>query len=237
MKFGLLKSKIEKQLIESYSNGMFKSEMKYFKKLVLENKNIGRLFYLYDELNSNKGMDSSIVNDYINECITIYENTINKVKKSQLENLNDWVYGTESDNNYEVIDNLFTSNILSIENKILSRKQITESLQKTPKSKKEPIKLPISTMVNLANKTINNYIENLNESDKQELIKFLSTDKKEMEKNFDVVKEEVLTKLKTIKEDCDKETSTKIEETINKIQSEKFDKLTFFRLKGLKESL
>jgi hypothetical protein len=237
MKFGLLKSKIEKQLIESYSNGMFKSEMKYFKKLVLENKNIGRLFYLYDELNSNKGMDSSIVNDYINECITIYENTINKVKKSQLENLNDWVYGTESDNNYEVIDNLFTSNILSIENKILSRKQISESLQKTPKSKKEPIKLPISTMVNLANKTINNYIENLNESDKQELIKFLSTDKKEMEKNFDVVKEEVLTKLKTIKEDCDKETSTKIEETINKIQSEKFDKLTFFRLKGLKESL
>ena len=237
MKFGLLKSKIEKQLIESYSNGMFKSEMKYFKKLLLENKNIGRLFYLYDELNSNKGMDSSIVNDYINECITIYENTINKVKKSQLENLNDWVYGTESDNNYEVIDNLFTSNILSIENKILSRKQITESLQKTPKSKKEPIKLPISTMVNLANKTINNYIENLNESDKQELIKFLSTDKKEMEKNFDVVKEEVLTKLKTIKEDCDKETSTKIEETINKIQSEKFDKLTFFRLKGLKESL
>jgi hypothetical protein len=237
MKFGLLKSKIEKQLIESYSNGMFKSEMKYFKKLVLENKNIGRLFYLYDELNSNKGMDSSIVNDYINECITIYENTINKVKKSQLENLNDWVYGTESDNNYEVIDNLFTTNILNIENKILSRKQITESLQKTPKLKKDPIKLPISTMVNLANKTINNYIENLNESDKQELIKFLSNDKKEMEKKFDVVKEEVLTKLKTIKEDCDKETSTKIEETINKIQLEKFDKLTFFRLKGLKESL
>ncbi len=40
MKFGLLKSKIEKNLLESYSKGEFKTEMKYFKKLVLENKNI-----------------------------------------------------------------------------------------------------------------------------------------------------------------------------------------------------
>jgi hypothetical protein len=38
MKFGQLKSKIEKHLIDAYSKGEFKTEMKYFKKLVLENK-------------------------------------------------------------------------------------------------------------------------------------------------------------------------------------------------------
>jgi hypothetical protein len=237
MKFGLLKSKIEKQLIESYSNGLFKSEMKFFKKLVLENKNIGKLFYLYDELNSNKGMKDSIVSDYINECITIYENTINKISKSQLDNLKHWVFETETENKYESIDNLFTSYILNIENKILSRKTIAESLTKQPIQSKEVIKLPISTMVNMANKTINGYIENLNESDKQELIKFLSADEKEMEKDYNLVKEDVLEKLKSHQEECDNETKNKIEETIIKIQSEKFDKLSYFRLKGLKESL
>lgn len=237
MKFGLLKSKIEKQLIESYSKGSFKSEMKFFKKLVLENKNIGKLFYLYDELNSKKGMKDSIVNDYINECITIYENTFNKISTPQLDNLKYWVSETESENRYETIDNLFTSDILNIENKILSRKTIAESLKKQPSQNKEIINLPISTMVSMANKTINGYIENLNESDKQELIKFLSTDEKDMETDYSLVKEDVLEKLKSLQEECDIETKTKIDETINKIQSEKFDKLSYFRLKGLKESL
>lgn len=237
MKFGLLKSKIEKQLIESYSNGTFKSEMKFFKKLVLENKKIAKLFYLYDELNTNKGMNDDIVNDYINECVTIYENTINNIDKYLIDNLTQWVDSTESENNYQVIDNLFTSNVLNIENKILSRKAIIESLKKPSKVQKEIIELPISTMVNIANKTINGYIESLNESDRQELVRFLSVDQKDMEKEYNLVKEDVLNKLKEHQVDCDTETSIRIDETIKKIQSEKFDKLSFFRLKGLKENL
>jgi hypothetical protein len=237
MKFGLLKSKIEKQLIESYSNGTFKSEMKFFKKLVLENKKIAKLFYLYDELNTNKGMNDDIVNDYINECVTIYENTINNIDRYLIDNLTQWVGGTESENNYQVIDNLFTSNVLNIENKILNRKAIIESLKKPSKVQKEIIELPISTMVNIANKTINGYIESLNESDRQELVTFLSVDLKDMEKEYNLVKEDVLNKLKEHQVDCDVETSIRIDETIKKIQSEKFDKLSFFRLKGLKENL
>ena len=148
-----------------------------------------------------------------------------------------WVGDTQSENLYESIDNLFSTEVLNIENKITSRKFISESLIKQPKSTKEPIQLPINTMVNLANKTINNYIENLNESDKQELIKFLSMDESNMEKDYHVVKEDVLKKLKTINENSDIETSTKIQETISKIQSEKFDKLSYFRLKGLRDSI
>ena len=49
MKFGILKSKIEKVLLESYSNNTFKNELKNFKTNVLDKKNIAKIFYLYDE--------------------------------------------------------------------------------------------------------------------------------------------------------------------------------------------
>jgi hypothetical protein len=237
MKFGIIKSKIEKLLTESYSTNKFKSEMKTFKILVLENKNINKLFYLYDELNNNKGMSENIVNDYINECITIYENTINKISKKDINLLKTWISDVKSENTYEKIDSLFDSNVLTIENKITNRKLIAESLSKPQPKSNDIINLPISSMVNLANKTINNYLENLNESDKQELINFLNTDKKDMENSYQEIKENVLNKLNNISIDSDLETKQKINESINKIKSEKFDKLNYFKLKSLNENL
>jgi hypothetical protein len=237
MKFGIIKSKIEKLLTESYSTNKFKSEMKTFKILVLENKNINKLFYLYDELNNNKGMSENIVNDYINECITIYENTINKISKKDISLLKMWISDVKSENTYEKIDSLFDSNVLTIENKIINRKLIAESLRKSQPKSNDIINLPISSMVNLANKTINNYIENLNESDKQELVNFLKTDEKDMENSYQEIKENVLKKLNNMSIDSDLETKQKIEESINKIKVEKFDKLNFFRLKSLNENI
>jgi hypothetical protein len=61
MKFGILKSKIENVLLESYKNNTFKDELKTFKKLVIENKNVAKIFYLYDELSSPKGLNESYV--------------------------------------------------------------------------------------------------------------------------------------------------------------------------------
>jgi hypothetical protein len=205
--------------------------------LVLENKNINKLFYLYDELNNNKGMSENIVNDYINECITIYENTINKISKKDINILKTWVSDVKSENTYEKIDSLFDSNVLTIENKINNRKLIAESLKKSQPKSNDIINLPISSMVNLANKTINQYIENLNESDKQELIKILTTEEKDMKESYQKIKENVLEKLNSLTIDSDLETKQKINESINKIKSEKFDKLNYFRLKSLNESL
>lgn len=237
VKFGLLKSKIEKLMLESYSNGTFKTEMKNFKKNVLENKNISKLFYLYDELNSNKGLNESIVDDYIYECITIYENTINKIKTSTLTDLSNWVVNVKSDNNYSTIDNLFSNDVLTIESRISSKKLIKESLKKKPVDKKDVVNLPLSTMVNVANKTISNFIESLNESEKKELVDFLKTDDKELEGNFEQLKESVTKKLETIKENADTETKSRINETLEKVVSEKYDKFTYFKLKNLNENL
>lgn len=237
VKFGVLKSKIEKVLLESYSNNTFKEELKNFKTNVLDKKNIAKIFYLYDELNSKKGLNESVVNDYINECIVIYENTINKIKPSELQVLRSWVARIDTGNEYENIDNLFSTDVLTIESRIKSKKLISESLKKIKPIEKEIVKLPMSTMISVANKTIQNYMESLNESEKKELVKFLNSDDNELKTNFNSLKENVLTKLETLKEDSDSETIGRINETIEKVSSEKYDKLTYFKLKGLKEKL
>lgn len=238
IKFGLLKSKIEKTILESYSKNTFKTEMKNFKKYVLENKNISKLFYLYDEMSSNKGLNESVVDDYINECITIYENTINKLTGKQMSDILSWVKETESENQYQVIDDLFSTNVLTIESRISSRKLIKESLKKAPQQKKEVVNLPLSTMVNIANKTINNYVENLNESEKKELVEFLKSDDEKLKSEFNTLRESVLSKLNTMKEQSeDSQITNRINETLEKVSNEKYDKLTFFKLKNLNESL
>lgn len=238
IKFGLLKSKIEKTILESYSKNTFKTEMKNFKKYILENKNISKLFYLYDEMSSNKGLNESVVDDYINECITIYENTINKLTGKQMSEILSWVKETESENQYQIIDDLFSTNVLTIESRISSRKLIKESLKKSTQQKKEVVNLPLSTMVNIANKTINNYVENLNESEKKELIEFLKSDDEKLKLEFNTLRESVLSKLNTMKEQSDdSQITSRLNETLEKVSNEKYDKLTFFKLKNLNESL
>ena len=239
--FGQLKSSVETLLTESFIKKSLNKELKNFKKLVLENKNITKLFFLYDELNSKKGLKKDIVDDYINECIKIYENTINKISPKELTKLQLWVESNKinSENKFSQIDNLFSSNILTLESKIESRNVIKENLQKTEvKQSKEIINLPISTMVQMANKTIENHIEGLNESEKKELIQLLSQDDKTLNEEFNKLQESVISKLNTLKESTeDNSIKTKIEETLTKVSQEKYDKLNFFKLKNLSENL
>ena len=93
-------------------------------------------------------------------------------------------------------------------------------------------------MVSIANRTITDYLDNLNESDKQELFNLLSLDDKTLTENFEPLKSSVISKLTSLKRDnTDYETGKQINETISKIESEKYDKLTYFKLKGLNENL
>lgn len=238
MKFGNIKSKIDYVLTESFKNEYhFKEEMLLFKKNILENKNLTKLFYLYDELSTKKNVDKNIVNDYINECISIYENTINKIKNSDIKKINDWLVDVKVENHYEMIDDLFSVDVLTLENKIKSRKIISESLTDKEKEKNNLINLPLSSIVESVNNTIREYIENLNESDKQQLIKLLSINENDLRGHYNILKEEVVDKLENHKNNSDLETNKKIDETIDKVRNEKFDKLNYVRLKNLNESL
>jgi hypothetical protein len=238
IKFGILKSKVENVLLESYKNDTFKTEIQNFKKLVLENKNINKIFFLYDDLSSDKGLNESVINDYINECITIYENTINKIKQSDIDNLKKWVGNTKTENIYESIDNLFSTDILTIESRINSKKLISESLKKQPKKVQETVNVPLTSMVNIANKTISTYIQNLEESDRKELTDLLTTNDEELKTSYETIKENVISKLTQMKlNESDSTTKETINETISKVSSEKYDKLTYFKLKSLNENL
>ena len=54
--FGKIKTKIEKSMVKLYGKEGFKSHMKNFKKNILENKEISKIFYIYDDLSSKKGL-------------------------------------------------------------------------------------------------------------------------------------------------------------------------------------
>ena len=174
MKVGILKSKVEKKLVDSYKKNALNENLKVFKRLVLENKKISNLFFIYDEMSSKKGFgDKEKANDYINECIKIYENNYNKVSLKEWKKLMNWVGETDVENQYNELDIFFNSDILQIENKIESKKIIVENLIKSENKETTQVNLPIKTLVNVANTTINKHIEKLDEESKNEDVSFL----------------------------------------------------------------
>lgn len=238
MKFGLLKSQIENILVESYNNKSFKDNMFIFKELVLKNKNVSKLFYLYDELNQNKGLNESTSNEFVNQSIIIYENVINKINPKDLKEIQMWVGHIQCENEYKTIDNLFSNNIKDLETKIISKNTILENLRKQPKEEKNILNVSIDTMIKVANDTASKYIESLNESDKNELKKLLSSDDETLKESYLILKGKVISKLERLQEnEQDSEVANKINETIEKIDGEPFDKVEYFKLRKLNENL
>lgn len=236
--FGEIKSKIETYLIESYKENRFKSSLFVFEELVLKNKNISKIFFLYDELKDQKGLNESVANEFIHESITAYENLINKVKPIHIQELNAWVGHVVCENKYREIDNLFSTNVLTLENKIKSKKVILENLKTKKEDQKEIIKVPLKSMVNVANKTIDKYISSLTESEQKELKVILSTPKETLIENYNNEKETVISKLtKQKNNESDSETISTIDQVLNKLQTESFSELNYYKLKQLNEGL
>jgi hypothetical protein len=241
MKIGVLKSRVEKLLSESYGKGTFKEEIKNFNRNVLLNKNISKLFFLYDELSTNKGYEQKLAEDFVFESITMFENIINKTDKRDLEKLKKWVTGVNSHNQYIDIDNLFynSSDVLHLENKVRSKKVVVDSVKKSAiNENKEIILLPLSSMVRVANKTIEEFISNLNESEKKELNSLLKEDESLLVEKFRTLKDEAVVKLVVVLEsESDESVKNTINETIDDIKSKKFDRLEYFKLKNLTDNI
>jgi hypothetical protein len=238
MKIGLLKSKIEKYLMESYKNETLKENMFVFKELVLENKNISKIFFLYDNLSQRKNLNESIANELINQSIVIYENSLNKLSKKELNELNFWVGHIKTKNEYSDIDNLFSNNVLTLEEKIKSKKTIVENLKSQNLLEQNMVKAPLNVVVETANKTVKNFINNLEESSKETLMKILKEDENKLETKYEILKETVIEKLQELKtNENDSSVLTTITETLNKLQKENFDRISYFRLFELNKNL
>ena len=235
--FGELKSKIETCLSESYKNKNLKKDLFVFEQLVLNNKNIAKVFFLYDELSSNKGLSESVANEFIKESITAYENLINKINPKNIKELKSWVGHIQCENTYKSIDDLFSTNVLTLENKIKSKKVILENLKTKEQEKKEIINVPLKSMVNVANKTVEKYIQSLSESERKELKKLLSTPKETLIENYNKLKSDVFEKLNSQKDSSDEETSKTIDQVLNKLQNESFNELNYYKLGKLNEGL
>ena len=236
--FGELKSKIEIYLSESYKKGTLKDNLFIFEELVLKNKHISKIFFLYDELSTKKGLQESIVNEFINESITAYENLTNKVNPYSLKEIKMWVGHIKCENKYKEIDNLFSTDVLTLESKIKSKKIICEILKTKEQEKKEIIKVPLKSMLNVANKTVGKFISSLKESEQKELKKILSTPKTQLIENYNDTKDLVLEKLNEKKDnENDSDTINTIDQVLLKIQKESFSELNYYHLKQLKESL
>jgi hypothetical protein len=234
MEFGLIKSKIDKKLFESYKNDTFNKEIKNFKKLVLENKTLSKVFYFYDELSKEKGFEKSFAEDYLDECISLYKNI--DTKSISLKEVSDWVKNIKSENLYEDIDTVLGKNTLVVENIIKSKSNIVNRLSTKP-TEPEFINIPIENMVSVANQKMEEYLSNLSESEIKEISKYKSLSENELQIRYDALSEIVIGKLEKLTENSDTEIKEKINETIEKVKSEKVDSITLYKLKNLSENL
>lgn len=234
-KFGTLKSKIEKKLLESYNDKSFKKEIKFFKDNILTDKEFSKLYYIYGELNSPKGLTEQESKDFITESITIMKSL--KMNPDNIKKINKWTSGIKVENEYKFIDDL-TSESVDIKNILLAKKNIIkklteEQIQNTPKAN-----VPLKSMVSIANQTLSTYLESLSDSDKKEVKTILKMKDSTVKEKFEPLREEVITKLHSHLEKIeDDEEKNKITETIEIIQNKPIDKVEFFKLKSLNESL
>lgn len=231
MTFGEIKTLYENYLIFSYKKKeLFKESLSDFKKTILGNKNLVKLYSLYNDLSTPQGLSENDANEYLNDGIQNIKELLSKsnIPKEKVNNL---------ENNYKNIDNLVypTGKNNSLKERLESRKHVVSILkQQVVENKKESLNIPLSSMVGVANKTIQKYFSSLDESSKKEVLSILNEEPTEIKQKFETLKIETIERLNSIK---DEENKLKIEETVIKIQNEKFDYLNFYKLKKLNESI
>jgi len=232
MTFGTVKSLIEKNLLESYKNETeFKKTLREFKHNVLSNKAMSKAYAIYDQLSSPQGLSEQDAKDFIEEGISL----LNKILPSIKLPIS---LSEKTENKYTEIDTLVYSQGVNLLERVNSKKNILKVITSTKESIKESINIPISSMVAVANQTVNNYILGLDENSKKEFFQIVSEDTKTLETKFETLRESAISKLTDIQNNEDsQDMKTKISETIDKIKSEKFDQLNFLKLKNLEESI
>ena len=233
MTFGQIKSIIENNLLESYRNEQeFKKSLKEFKHNVLNNKNMSRIYSLYDQLTTPQGLSENDAKDFLDEGINLIQKLLPSIKmpKTMSENVN---------NSYSDVDALIYTNKLDLMERLKSKKNLIKTLTSPKKEMvKETINIPIKSMVSIANHNLNNYLDTLDESAKKEFIQLMSEDVSSLKTKFETLRENTIVKLSNILEsEQDFEVQTKLSETIDRLKIEEFNQLNFFKLKNLEESI
>ena len=239
--FGAIKTKIEKASVDLYGKKNFKKFIKDFNSIILENKDISEIYYIYDELYASKGIDSSIVDYYINESIE-YSQILIENNPKYINNISEWISSIvkENKNNYKDLDNIiYSKSIKDLESNLNSKKNIkTILMSKENKDIKESVNLPLSSMLKIANDSLNREFSNINESDMKYLKDIISLTDSEIITEMKSLKENVISNLKkSINESTESELKVTISDTIKKINESKSDHYNLYKLRMLNKNL
>ena len=226
--FGTIKTKIEKASIGLYGKPEFKSFLKQFKSMVLENKDIAELYYIYDDLSSNKGINESIAEDYINETVE-YSQILVEGNSKHITKVSNWIDSIvlEHTNEYKDIDNtIYKKSIKDLSTVLESKRKIKSNIILEEKKEDiiESVNLPISTMVKVAEENIKLELKNISDE--------------EIKTEMDKLKENVISNLKsTLNESTESDLKSTIENTIKKINESPYDRFNLYKLRGLSQGL
>jgi uncharacterized protein (UPF0147 family) len=231
MTFGQIKSIIEKNLVESYKDSStFKQTLKEFKHNVLNNKSFSKVYSIYDDLNIPQGLSENDAKEFLEESVNVIRHL--------LENTSLPKNGEKAANIYQNIDNLVYFENVNIHERLSSKKMLIDNLMLTTKELNESPKIPLKSMVSIANQTIGKYIESLDEATKKEVFYILASKNEDLEVEYTTLKESTINKLKVLlNKQEESDIQSKINETIERIEIEKFDQVNYVKLKRLEESI
>lgn len=231
MTFGKIKTYIENKLIESYNDGTeFKKTLNEFKQNVLMNKQISKVYSLYDQLSTPQGLSESDAKEYLEEGIFLLKELMSSIRLPKLPK--------DVDSEYKDLDTLINFNRVDIKERVESKKNIINILTKSPNVVKENLNLPLKSMVSIANQTINSFVENMTEENKKEFLKIISEDTDVLVENYKNLKDSTIEKINSlIESDIEHELKDKLIETIDKLSNEEFNQINYLKLKTLSESI
>ncbi len=241
-KFGQLKSNLDQMMVQSYGKENFKTVMKEFKKNILSNKAISEMYFIYNDLSSQKGINKEIANEYVNESFVKLSDLISSNQK-KIDELYKWVKTNldgDVDNEYSNIDFVVYENkITNLERILETKKQIKSLLTTTKKEKvQESVNIPLSSMLKIVTNTFNKEYSNISEDEKKELKSLLSLNKKQISEEIKSLRESVISKLEgKIEESEDVELKDKINNTIQRIMESDSDLISLYKLKQLEQGL
>lgn len=232
MTFGCLKTTIESNLINSYKNEKdFKKTLREFKENVLKNKQLSQLYSLYEQLSTPQGLNESDAEYFLEEGIYLINQILPSVRMPKSSE-------KSKENGYADIDNLVYTTKSNLKERIESKKRILQTLKTETKQIKESVKIPVSSMVKIANQTLETYLESLDSESKKLFIDVIQKDKSELQNNYQSLKENTLQKLSSIlSEQKDDELKNKLSDTIEKLQQEEFTQINYVKLINLENGL
>lgn len=231
--FGQIKTAIENKLVEGYKTKTFSAELKKFKELVLGDKETAKLFYIYDSLSKPHGYSQRISEMFVNESVK----RISKIDgKMDLTDLLSWV-GPLGENRYQDIDDSLNEDIRDIQTVVESKQRIMDLLSEEVNNMK-PVKLPLNTMLSVADKTIKEVMKEMTEEEKNDFTEIVSINEEELADKYNALREETLAKLKDlIVKQTEPEMMNKIAQVMERVENDEVSKVNYYGMKKLVESI